>query len=41
MRVTSTYGHDQATKCVLPFIAANGVAENGEQIDLFLMQEAT
>lgn len=41
MHIISTIGPDNATKTVLPFITAKGAMENGEGIDMFVMQEAT
>jgi len=41
MHVISTIGPDNATKAVLPFVASKGAMGHGEQVDLFLMQEAT
>lgn len=41
MQVITTIGPDNATKTVLPFIAAKGAIGDGDSVDLFLMQEAT
>jgi predicted peroxiredoxin len=41
MHVISTTGPDNATKSVLPFVAAKGAMSHDEDVDLFLMQEAT
>lgn len=41
MHVISTTGPDNATKAVLPFIAAKGAMSQDDEVDLFLMQEAT
>lgn len=41
MQVISTHGPDQATKALLPFMAAKGAMKEGDAVDLFLMQEAT
>lgn len=41
MQVISTHGPDQATKALLPFMAAKGAMKEGESVDVFLMQEAT
>lgn len=41
MQCTTTIGPDNATRAVLPFIAAKGAMEHGASTELFLMQEAT
>lgn len=40
MHIVTTTGPDNATKAVLPFIAAKGAQANGEDVAMFLMQEA-
>lgn len=41
MHVITTIGPDNATKTVLPFVAAKGAMSHDEKVDLFMMQEAT
>lgn len=40
MHVITTVGPDNATKTVIPFMAAKGAMANDEAVDLFLMGEA-
>lgn len=37
----TTVGPDNATRAVLPFVAAKGAAANGDKVAMFAMQEAT
>lgn len=41
MQVITTIGPENTTKTVLPFIAAKGAVSQGQDVDMFLMQEAT
>jgi len=41
MHILTTVGPENATKAVLPFIAAKGAVAQGETAALFAMQEAT
>ena len=41
MHIIATVGPNNATKTVLPFVAAKGAMANGEQVAIFAMQEAT
>lgn len=41
MQCTTTIGPDNATRAVLPFVAAKGAMEHGTPTEFFLMQEAT
>lgn len=41
MQVITTVGPDNVTNCGLPFVAAMGAAEDGDEVDLFLTQEGT
>jgi len=39
MQIIVTVGPDNVTKCGLPFVAAKGAAEDGDEVDLFFAQE--
>lgn len=41
MLAVTTHGPDQATKAVLPFVAAKGAKAEGDATAIFAMQEAT
>lgn len=41
MQVLTTIGPDDATRAVLPFMAAKGAMAHGDSSDFFFMQEST
>ncbi len=41
MHIITTVGPENATKTVLPFVAAKGAMGRGEKVAMFAMQEAT
>ena len=41
MHILTTIGPENATKTVLPFVAAKGALSRGEHVAMFAMQEAT
>jgi len=41
MQIVTTIGPDNVTNCGVPFVAATGAAEDGDDVDFFLVQEGT